>query len=120
MPFLAGIHLGVPEINELCIDRLNEYNKYIQEAGASLVVAGYPIAFGEYSEYSKSDFAAFKKELQEALDCDVISDYTDYFFPYDYFYNTTLHLTNYGAEKRTEQLISDLQKWMEQQDNLEG
>lgn len=107
--------IKVPSIGDTCINRLNEYNKYITEQGATMLVAGYPIAYGEYASFDKSDFEKIERELQERLNCAIISDYTDYFYPYDYFYNTTLHLTDEGAKIRTEQLIKDIQKWMQTQ-----
>ena len=113
--FFKDTDIKVPQIGDTCINRLNEYNKYITEHGATMLVAGYPIAYGEYSSFYKSDFEKFERELRERLDCTIISDYTDYFYPYDYFYDTTLHLTEKGAEVRTEQLIVDIQKWMQTQ-----
>ncbi len=106
--------IHVPKINGTCVNRLNEYNEYITERGASMVVAGFPIAFGEYASFDREDFIAFQEELQKALHCPVISDYTDYFYPYELFYNTTMHLTEEGAEIRTDQLISDLKNWLSQ------
>lgn len=101
----------LPEINDICTDRLNQLNQYITERGATMVVAGYPIAYGKYADFTQDDFKEFKKQLEDALDCEVISDYTDYFYPYDYFYDTELHLTEEGADIRTQQLITDLKKW---------
>ena len=43
----------------------------------------------------------------------MISDYTDYFYTIDLFYDNCLHMTNEGAETRTKQLIKDIKKWME-------
>ena len=96
-----------------CARRLNQYNRLIQSKGASLVIAGYPIAYGEYANFTQEDFNVFQENLQAAVDCDVISRYSDYFYPYTYFYDTILHLTAEGADVRTAQLISDLKKWME-------
>lgn len=103
---------SLPEINDTCINRLNELNSYLKERGATLVVAGYPIGKGEYTP-EEQGFVEFQKELEEKLDCQVISDYRDYFFEYKYFYNSFLHLTNEGAKMRTEQLIKDLEKVLE-------
>lgn len=105
----------VPKIGDACINRLNDYNKYITDRGATLLIAGYPIAYGGYAHFDKEDFSEFKKELQDRLDCKIISDYTDYFFPYEYFYNTALHLTEEGTEACTQQLIEDIKMW--QSDN---
>lgn len=100
-------------INHTCVDRLNELNEYCQEKGASLVVAGYPIAYGEYSDFSVDDVENFQIELGKQLNCDVISDYKAYMLPYKYFYNSVWHLNDEGAEIRTRMLISDLKIWMQ-------
>ena len=110
-------NIVVPQIGDTCVNRLNEYNRYITQQGATLLVAGYPIAYGEYASFDENDFAVFKKELQKRLDCEIISDYTDYFYPYEYFYNSTLHLNEKGTEQRTQQLIKDIQRWMTENDS---
>ena len=104
--------VNVPEINDTCVSRLNQLNRYIEEQGATMLVAGYPIGYGEYTP-DASEFDTFEQKLRQALDCDVISHYTDYFLPYELFYNTKLHLTAEGAEIRTKQFISDLSAWMQ-------
>lgn len=103
--------ISVPKISELCINRLNNYNNYIKNKGATLLVAGYPIAYGEYTP-EKIEYINFQRDLESKLDCTVISNYIDYFIPYHYFYDTILHLTDEGAIIRTEKLIMDIQKWM--------
>ena len=109
-----GNKISVPSINDTCINRLNNLNQYCKDRGATLLIAGYPIAYGEYSEYSEKDFNTFQSELASRLDCDVISDYSDYFFPYDYFYNTNMHLNEKGANARTKQLIEDIKNWLKE------
>lgn len=111
--FFAETPIPVPEINDICVNRLNEFNEYITDRGAAMVVAGYPIAYGKYAEFAKEDFEKFQVDLDSVLDCDIISNYTDYFYSYDLFYNTALHLTTEGARIRTEQLVSDLKTWQE-------
>lgn len=100
----------VPTISDTCVERLNKLNQYCEERGAVLLIAGYPIAEGpftpEIEEYQK-----FQQDLAEKLDCKIISNYTDYFIDYSYFYDTPLHLTSEGAVIRTEQLISDIQRY---------
>ncbi|MCR5590983.1 MAG: hypothetical protein K6F73_05565 [Lachnospiraceae bacterium] len=105
----------VPDISRACVKRMNRFAEYVRKRGATPVVAAYPIAYGKYSSFSKEDFEAFAEKLSEELDCDVISDYTDYFYPYEYFYDTNLHLTEEGARIRTQQLISDIIKWKQNQ-----
>lgn len=103
----------IPKIGSTCVDRLNDYNEYVKKQGATLLVAGYPIAYGEYAEFTESDFQEFEKLLNDELSCEIISDYTDYFYPYDLFYNTALHLTSEGADIRTKQLVEDIKNWQE-------
>ena len=103
---------SVPEMNDTCINRLNRLNAYLAERGATMVVAGYPIGKGAFTP-PEEEYVAFQQKLSDRLDCQVISDYRDYFFDYSYFYNTELHLTNDGARLRTEQLIKDLEKVVE-------
>lgn len=104
---------SVPEINDTCIQRLNELNQYLTDRGALMVVAGYPIGKGEFTP-AQEEYVKVQEELAERLDCPVISDYRDYFFEYKYFYNSFLHLSTEGARIRTEQLIEDLEPVMEE------
>lgn len=108
----SNTSVSLPAINDTCVDRLNELNQYCIERGAALVVAGYPIAYGEYSDFSKDDVIDFQTQLAQELDCNIISDFTDYLVPYHYFYNTRLHLNEEGTKARSYQLISDLKNWM--------
>lgn len=114
--YFKTMHSPVPQISEICIDRINEFNEYCNKKGAFLVVAGYPIERGEYSEFSEAQYNEFQQELNSLLDCPVISDYTDYFYPYDYFYDTALHLNEKGRQVRTRQLVLDLTSWMGNKD----
>lgn len=99
-----------PDINDTCTDRINRLNEYVLNCGGTLLIAGYPIGEGEYTA-DPSEFLTFENELRERMDCPVISTYTDYFIPYEYFYNSKMHLTNEGAAIRTAQLIEDLKNW---------
>ncbi len=99
-----------PEYSEECVSRLNELNEYCNEAGATLLVAGCPIADGEYS-LDGEVYKKFRDELDKELDCTIISDFSDYMFDYDYFYDSPLHLTDYGVKMRTMQLVEDIDRW---------
>ena len=105
--FKSGVN--PPEISDACVKRLNKLNEYVESCGGQMVIAGYPIGEGEYT-VGKEDFIEFQKRLEDKMDCDVISDYTDYFIPYKYFYNSKMHLTEEGTEIRTNQLILDLKR----------
>lgn len=103
---------SMPQINDTCVSRLNDFNEYCNEKGAELLVAAYPIAFGKYSTFNKHDFEIFQEELSLKLDCKVISNYVDYFYPYSYFYDTVYHLNEIGTKARTLQLITDIEQYL--------
>lgn len=105
----------VPKVNGVCAERLNELNRYVTDRGASLVIAAYPVACGEFTP-PEEEYVQFQEKLQEAVECPVISDYRDYFLGYEYFYDTEYHLTREGADLRTRQLICDLEEWMAESD----
>lgn len=100
-------------VNKVATNRLNELNHFLKERGAVLLVASYPIGKGELT-VGEEKYKEAQTALEKELECPMISDYTDYFFSYDYFYDTDFHLTTEGAVCRTEQLIKDINQWKEQ------
>ncbi len=99
------------EVSTVTTDRLNALNEYCIAQGATLVVAGYPVADGTYTPSVESYETAWAT-LEDQLDCAVISDITDYFMDYSYFYDTHLHLTDSGVAVRTDQFITDLTAYL--------
>ncbi len=108
--------ISVPEINTTCINRLNQLETYIATHGATLLIAGFPIADGDFTP-STVQYLHFEKELRSILNPELISHFTDYFIPYDLFYNSSLHLSEEGAVVRTNLLINDLTRWMNKDHN---
>ena len=100
----------VPKITDETVDRINDFNDYVVSQGAILLVVGYPIADYEYTP-TKDEYIVFQNELSRRLDCPVISDYTNYLIPCEYFYNTILHLTEEGTEIRTRQTAEDVKRY---------
>lgn len=80
--------------------------------GATVVIAGAPIVCG-LPGFDQQEYIEFQKDVEELAECPVISDFTEYIFDKRYFYDTPLHLTNEGARLRTEQLIRDLQGYLD-------
>ncbi len=103
-----------PQISKECVQRLNWMNEFCREKGATMVVAGYPIIECEYTK-SVEEYAVFQEKLEEALECEIISDYEEYRFPLELFFDGPLHLTSEGAEVRTQQMIIDIQNYLENQ-----
>ena len=103
--------IKVPSVTEDTVERINDFNDFCLSRGALLLVVGYPIAYGEYTP-SKEEYIEFQNMLSGYLQCPVISDYTDYFIPYDYFYNTIYHLTEEGTKIRTIQTVKDVKRYL--------
>ena len=101
-----------PTAGEAAVKRINELNDYLTSRGARLLIAGAPIANGPITAEAQ-DFIDFQEELEAGVDCPVISCFLDYMFDFKYFYDTSLHLNDYGTKLRTQQLISDLSRWAE-------
>lgn len=98
-------------VNQTTLNRLNELNDYLNERGAVLVVAGFPLGDGEFTP-PKEEYEKAWEEVKAGLKCEVISDIKDYFFDYSLFYDTDYHLIDEGVRLRTEQLLEDIKKWM--------
>lgn len=103
--------ITVPEISNAATERINELNKYMEDRGATLLIAGYPIMVGETTP-SREEYIEFQNQLKDVMEAEVISDYTDYMIEYRYFYDMVYHLSNDGAEIRTQQLINDLDNYL--------
>lgn len=107
--------VSVSDVSDDVAERLNRLNKYLTERGATMVIAGYPIGKGEYTPKIE-EYLNFQEKLEQKLDAPVISNFTDYMFDYNYFFDTKFHLTDEGTELRTQQLIEDLKVYFEQQE----
>lgn len=109
----------VPGVSNDVCNRLNKLNKYVSERGATLLIAGYPIAKNEFTPDIKL-FDEFQKQLEQKVDIPVISNYRDYIYDEKYFFNASLHLNNDGKRLRTEQLINDLNRYLSSQGNYDN
>ena len=108
----------MPSISETCVKRINALNRYCKERGATLLIAGYPIADTEGRPADEA-YEKFQAELERRMECPVISTYTDYIFPVEYFHELALHLTDKGALLRTGQLIKDLSAWRKNEETVQ-
>lgn len=104
-----------PTVDKAEVDALNEWKRYLEERGATLVIAGFPLIIDQWPEEAGEEYMNdYQVQLEAAMDSDVISDWKDYCFTSDYFYDTPYHLTSEGARLRSEQLVKDLQKWQQE------
>lgn len=103
-----------PTVDKSEVDALNEWKKYLEDRGATLIIAGFPIITDQWPEYADEKFMDdYQAQLEAEMDCDVISNWKDYCYTSDYFFDTPYHLTTEGARLRSEQFVADLKKWQE-------
>lgn len=102
----------IPEVGSETINRINELNARLKEQGATLLMTAYPTPVSEYTP-KREEYVAFSNQIEESLDCPLISRYEDYIMDKELFYNTYLHLNNEGVKVRTELLIQDMKRYLE-------
>ncbi|MCD8088983.1 MAG: leucine-rich repeat domain-containing protein [Oscillospiraceae bacterium] len=89
------------------IDYVNEYIAYCESQGATVYYSWPPM--NELAvQQDEEGVLAFATYIRENIDCQVISDITDYIMDAGYFYDTNYHVTDRGAIVHTTRLIQDL------------
>lgn len=97
----------IPPIGDRMIESLNELSQYLDDCGATMLIAACPVA-DSINTPPKEEYDTIWEDMSLKLDAPIISDFKDYFYPETYFYDTPYHLNTVGKEVRTRQLISDL------------
>ena len=108
----GGPALRHPKVNDICMNRINNFYKFCKQKGIYVVIAGTPILSG-LEGFNLDEYKQFQRKLEEYAECPIISDFTDYIFDKKYFYGDYKHMTNDGAKLRTGQLIKDLKRFIE-------
>lgn len=98
-------------VNKELLEYFNEYNQYVTERGAVMLLAGRPI-IDSPDRPDDAEYEAEYAQVKDGLEFEMISDWEDYLYPMDYFYDTNFHLNDVGRAYRTEQLIKDIENWM--------
>ncbi len=102
---------GLPALSDEFVEHFNNLCHELNERGVKVVVAAPPIYVCENTP-SKEEYKAFEETLRSKLDCEVISDFTEYYMDKDYFWDSKFHLNEKGVPIRTELLINDIKVWM--------
>ncbi len=105
------------EISDKRMESINQLNDWILKQGGTLLVAGWPLALTEEMP-DEMQYEELQNKLEEKLQCEIISDITNYIFDRKYFYDTIYHLNDEGTVIRTLQLIEDLERWSNQNGNV--
>lgn len=104
----------INHMNEASAGRLNALYQELTAKGADMVIAAYPIANYENAP-SEDAYYEMGLEMSKMLHCSVISDFRDYMYDTSFFYDTHSHLTDAGVQIRTQQLIEDIQGYLDGQ-----
>lgn len=105
-------HTALLQVSDEGIERLNKLNADCQAADATLLLSVYPV-MDDGQAPSPEAFREVTDSLDARTDAPVISDFADYYFPPEMFYNTAYHMTSNGAHQRALQLAKDLKAYLE-------
>ncbi len=99
-------------VNGELIDYYNDYHAYVQDKGAVMIAACPPL-IDSSEQINAETFEKTYEVIISGLNFDFISDWEDYIYPMEYFYDTNYHLNDVGRVYRTEQLIEDIYGWLQ-------
>lgn len=105
-------YVNPPPISDAGMQVINDFAAYCTQQGAVCLLAAEPVACNPETVPLEA-FLAFDETLRQQAQCDVISSYPDYLLDHTLFFDQPAHLTDSGIQLRTQQLIEDLQTWME-------
>ena len=98
-------------IDDDYLDYINDYIAYCKRQGAT-VYFSWPPMNALAVQQDLSGILAYATYVRERVDCQVISNITDYIMAPGYFYDTNYHVTDRGVIDHTARLIQDLQNFM--------
>jgi hypothetical protein len=93
-----------PDLSQAIQTYWNNYNRYVTNKKAVLFMSSPPISMA----VPEAELESLQQQLEELLDIPMISRLVDYVYPFEYSFDLTGHLNDFGKEVRTEQFISDL------------
>lgn len=101
-------------ITEERIASLNQVLGTFTEKGVTVLFTYAPRNQSSLTERStKEAMQELEQQLNECLGVSVISSMEDYFYSGIYFYEIDNHLSDTGVALRTEQIIKDIEDWIE-------
>lgn len=95
---------------------LNEFDTYAKSKGVKVVLS-WPSLYDEVFNNWSEGINELNELVKEETTVDVISDFNDYKFTKEEIFDTIYHLNEIGRQRRTEQLIEDLKKYLDQDDS---
>lgn len=108
--YYGTVDLDGVRISQNAIQYLKNFKKYVEGKGGKVYFIAPPL----FEKAKKSDDHSFRDvaiQVEEKIGIPYISDPIDYIFSEEYIFDTIYHCSSKGEIKRTELLISDLEKY---------
>jgi hypothetical protein len=105
------VNLDSSIVEDEFIDYVNEYIAYCESQGATVYYSWPPMNYLAV-EQDYAGVLEYATYIRENINCQVISNISDYIMDAGYFYDTNYHVTDQGAIAHTAQLIQDLENFM--------
>ncbi len=104
------ITLSEEIFDEKFVEYINDYVSWAKLRGVTVYFSFPPMNADAVETAEESDIHKFYQFLSESLDCEVISDVSDYILDSGYFYDSNFHLNDAGVPIRTMQLVEDIRR----------
>ncbi len=104
------ITLSEEIFDEDFIEYVNAYVAWAKLRGAKVYFSFPPMNAEAVETTDDSELHEFYQFLSDSLDCEVISDVSDYVLDGGYFYDSNFHLNDAGVPIRTMQLVEDIRR----------
>ena len=104
------------------IEYANEYAKFVESKGATLLYAFTPVnALGIQANTGVEDIDAYYNYLDEQFTFGILGSPHDYVMEWGWFYDSNVHVNSAGATVYTKKLVQDLKLYLEDfsQTNIE-
>ncbi len=104
------ITLSETVFDESFVEYVNSYVRWAKMKGATVYFSFPPMNREAVLTTDADELHAFYQFLSDSLDCEVISDVSNYIFDGGYFYDSNFHLNDAGVPIRTMQLVEDIKR----------
>ena len=95
-------------------DYANEYNKFVESKGATLLYAFTPVnVLGIKDGTSEAQIDGYYNHVDTLLDFEILGNPNNYIFESGWFYDSNVHMNSAGAIVYTRQLLIDLKMYFE-------
>ncbi len=92
------------------VDYVNAYIRWAKLRGVTVYFSFPPMNADAVLTTDEAELSEFYQFLSDSLNCEIISDVSDYILDAGYFYDSNFHLNDAGVPIRTMQLVEDIRR----------